>query len=78
MGIHAASNSATCCVPNGTGGEWCLDMSTSEERVATICVAAERSWKNRIRQTTPVKSGIGVSVKAASYVDTERNGGSIV
>ena len=55
-----------------------MDMSTSEERVATICVAAERSWKNRIRQTTPVKSGIGVSVKAASYVDTERNGGSIV
>ena len=68
-GAHAARMKATWCVPNGAGGLFCANMSMSDESVATICVADEKSWKNRIRHTIRVKLGIGVSVNPASYVE---------
>ena len=74
-GAHAARRSATWCVPNGEGELPRTNMSISEEMVATICVAEESSWKNKIRHTMPVKLGIGVSVRAASYVDTAGKAG---
>ncbi len=74
-GAHAARMSATCCVPNDDGALSCVNMSTREESVAMICVADEKSWKNRIRHTIRVKLGIGVSVNPASYVEAAKTTG---
>ena len=68
-GAHATRRSATCCVPNGEGGVRWVNMSTSEVMVATICVVDEKHWKKSIRHTIRVRSGIGVSVRPASYVE---------